>query len=324
MKGTSPSRTVITLALDAGGTFVKGGVLENGLLWPDLRLEQPSLSEADAESIISRLADLIIRLADAYMGSRLAPIPPVNFRIGAAFPGPFEYERGISRIRGLGKYENLYGLPVGTLLRQELKRRAFPAGSAPWMRELAAADIAFGNDAVLFGLGAAKRYPLERLLCLTLGTGLGSVFIDRGQAIRGSDGVPASGMLYTEPFEGMPADDQFGRRGILALADAMQARQPGEDVVDLARAAALEDHAAVRLWHAYGERLGRMLRPYAVAFRPHRLILGGQIAKSLPLFGGSLTDALHPIHLPLQYEDDPQRQVFEGIDLLFSGTDLTE
>lgn len=319
MSGSLPNRTVVTLALDAGGTFVKGGVLENGLLLPEPRLEQPSCSEADAETITARLADLTLRLAAAYMGSRSAAEHPVTFRIGAAFPGPFDYDLGVSLIKGLSKYEKLYGLSVGNLLRQELYRRARLPGSCAWMSELASAEIAFGNDAALFGLGAAKRYPGERLLCLTLGTGLGSVFIERGQSIRGTDGVPAGGMLYAELFEGRPVDEQFGRRGILALADGMQARQAGEDVVDLAHAAARNEPAALRVWHAYGERLGRMLRPYASAFRPHRLVLGGQIARSLPLFGTSLTEALLPVLLPPQYEEDLQPQVFGGIDLLFTG-----
>lgn len=60
-----------------------------------------------------------------------------------------------------------------------------------------------------------------------------------------------------------------------------------------------------------------MLRPYAASFKPDRLILGGQIAKSLPLFGASLTDALLPVRLPVLYEDDLLRLVFYGADMLF-------
>lgn len=231
--GKTPVGTVVTLAIDAGGTFMKGGVLENGILLPEPYLEQPSRSEADAESFTAHFASLIIRLAGAYMKGSGTPEHDVTFRIGTAFPGPFDYERGISRIRGLGKYEQLYGLPVGELLKKELRRRAGLPGSDRWMQTLADADIAFGNDAVLFGMGAAKRYPGERLLCLTLGTGLGSVFMDRGRTVSGSDGVPESGMLYAETFEGAPVDGQFGRRGVLALADALQARRQGDDVIDL-------------------------------------------------------------------------------------------
>ncbi|MGN7165354.1 ROK family protein [Paenibacillus cellulositrophicus] len=315
--GQTPAGTVVTLAIDAGGTFMKGGVLENGILLAEPYLEQPSRSEADAESFIAHFASLIIRLAGAYMKGSGTPEHDVTFRIGTAFPGPFDYERGISRIRGLGKYEQLYGVSVGELLKKELRRRAGLPGSDPWMQTLADADIAFGNDAVLFGMGAAKRYPGERLLCLTLGTGLGSVFMDRGRTVSGSDGVPESGMLYAETFEGAPVDGQFGRRGVLALADALQARRQGDDVIDLAAAAARGESAALRVWRTYGERLGRMLRPYAASFRPDRLILGGQIAKSLPLFVASLTDALLPVRLPVLYEDDLLRQVFYGADMLF-------
>ena len=86
------------------------------------------------------------------------------------------------------------------------------------MNRLTAADIRFGNDAFMFGLGASTRFPSERLLCLTLGTGLGSAFVENGQIVAGRHGIPSSGMLFAEPYRDHIVDSYFGKRGILNMA----------------------------------------------------------------------------------------------------------
>ena len=56
-----------------------------------------------------------------------------------AFPGPFDYAKGICLLRGLDKYDALYGVDL---------RRAFSRGSG-----IAPEDILFTNDASAFALG---------------------------------------------------------------------------------------------------------------------------------------------------------------------------
>ena len=41
--------------------------------------------------------------------------------IGFAMPGPFDYVKGICYIRGVAKYENLYGINVGEAIAEALK-----------------------------------------------------------------------------------------------------------------------------------------------------------------------------------------------------------
>src|SRR5687767_11621567 len=47
--------------------------------------------------------------------------PVKDKRVGIAMPGPFDYENGISLIKGLDKYEALYKLNVKELLSQKLE-----------------------------------------------------------------------------------------------------------------------------------------------------------------------------------------------------------
>ncbi|MBG9792131.1 transcriptional regulator, partial [Paenibacillus dendritiformis] len=239
-------------------------------------------------------------------------------RIGFAFPGPFDYAAGVARLQGLGKYERLYGVNVREALRTEFARQAMRG--APHAAQLARADIRFANDALLFALGLSRRYPGERLLCLTLGTGLGSAFIEDGQPVAGRDGVPPGGQLYAEPYRGQPADGHFGRRGILRLAGELgsgAAGSAGGDVHDLAAAAYGGDPRAAAVFHEYGRRLSEFLAPYVAAFRPRRLILGGQIAKSASLFLAPLDALLRSGGGFAETSDRVMEHTYEGIDALF-------
>ncbi|MDR9746398.1 ROK family protein [Paenibacillus taichungensis] len=318
----------ITIAIDAGGTFLKGAVvLSDGNLLPQLYVKRSSHSDSSAYEIASNLAGVIQELAAAYVAymERLSTDKGTratfaNFHIGFAFPGPFEYDTGVSRIQGLNKYEQLYEFNLKTLLRCELTALAAEPTAPTWMTQLANADIRFGNDATLFALGVSRLFPQDRLLCLTLGTGLGSAFVENRSIVSGKWGIPDSGMLYAEQYNGGTVDDLFGSRGILALADSHDARSQGEDVYHLAIAARQGNSSAIRVWQLYGQRLGEMLRPYVAEFRPARLILGGQIAETHDLFGSALSEALLPEKIALHNEKQMQEHVFHGIFQLVKGT----
>ncbi|WP_339315964.1 ROK family protein [Paenibacillus sp. FSL R10-2734] len=306
-----------TIAIDAGGTYLKAGVLKNGILLPELSFIRPSHSNGTSEQIVGGLADLILELSTAYRALLGIEDYTAGFVIGLAFPGPFEYESGISRIQGLNKYDSIYGLNLKALLRDELTRRAELNSSWPWLSELAAAPIRLSNDAVLFSLGVSRLFPEDKMVCLTLGTGLGSTFIEKQKVVLGRSGIPATGMLYEEMFNEERVDDVLGSRGILSLADSLHARSSDDSVQNLAFAAQSGDPSAIQVWKIYGQRLGLILRPYISAFRPDKLVLGGQIAKSRELFEDSLQSALMPEQVVLYYENDVQGQVFYGIQQMF-------
>lgn len=317
----------VTIAIDAGGTFLKGSVLSDGDLLPQFYVKRSSRSNSSAYEIAANLADVIQELAAGYVAymeqlssDKETAVGFPNFHIGFAFPGPFEYETGVSRIQGLNKYEQLYERNLKTLLRRKLTALAAEHSAPTWTSRLAAANICFGNDAAMFALGVGRLFPQDRLLCLTLGTGLGSGFVENGSIVSGKWGIPDSGMLYAEKYKEETVDELFGSRGILALADSHDARKEGEDVYDLAIAARRGVSAANLVWQLYGQRLGEMLRPYVAEFRPARLILGGQIAGTYDLFGEALSEALLPEVIPLYHEKQMQEHVFHGIFQLVKNT----
>ena len=92
---------------------------------------------------------------------------------------------------------------------------------ASLLEQLPHQPISFYNDATCFALGEAKSVhhrDYERVLALTLGTGFGSAFIDRGEIISDRSDVPSGGMLWHCPYDAnSSADDCFSTRGLIDI-----------------------------------------------------------------------------------------------------------
>ena len=107
-------------------------------------------------------------------------------------PGPFDYERGISLIRGVRKFERIYGLDVAATLY-------------PLLRECGTEEFRYVNDAAAFALGeclggvaddARTRSGADARHGRRVG------LRGRPQAVTSGDEVPANGWVYCLPFEG--------------------------------------------------------------------------------------------------------------------------
>ena len=119
----------------------------------------------------------------------LAAEPGVS-AVGLAFPGPFDYAKGVSAITGVGgKFESTFGLHV----MQTLKKL---------YRGLHDVPFAFKNDAHCFAIGAYNRHQLtgKRNVFLTLGTGFGSAFMKDGVLLEHDQTLPVTGTFYDQPF----------------------------------------------------------------------------------------------------------------------------
>jgi glucokinase len=286
----------VAVALDVGGTSVKAALVDQtGALALEPRLF-PIESGGDAAAILGGFEAVLRALWS-----------PAVAGIGVGIPGPFDYERGVSLIRDLAKYDAIYGVNL----------------AADWRRRLAlpvAFPIRFVNDAAAFALGVSLYGPgrgLRRVMVLTLGTGCGSAFVVDGHVV--TEGAPGGGMIYHLPFRGGIIDDWLSRRGILRLWGEMAAQgvaepgEPGPDVKDLADAAHAGDPVARALFARFGELLAEALGPAAEQFRPEAIIIGGRIAASLTLFDGPLKARAG---LPVIASDDPVAAVRGAASLI--------
>ncbi len=118
--------------------------------------------------------------------------------VGIAFPGPFDYENGVSAIVNVGgKFKQTFGLHI----RQALKD----------LTGLTNTPFVFSNDAHCFAVGAYHRYHLrsKRTVFLTLGTGFGSAYMENGVLLPQHPSLPAMESFYNESFLNAKADDYF-------------------------------------------------------------------------------------------------------------------
>ena len=203
---------------------------------------------------------------------------PQTRRWGVATPGPFDYERGISTIRGVAKLDGLYRVD----LRAEL------AGALRVRPE----DVVFLNDADAFLLGewwAGMARGHTSAMGITLGTGLGSAFLRDGRLQHDGPDVPADARLDLLPFRGGPVEDVISRRGLLAAY--RRAGREASDVREIADHARDGERAARVVFQTFGSSLGEFLNSVIERFAPSCVVFGGGIARSWPLFADAFTAA---------------------------------
>lgn len=276
------------LAFDVGGTYIKAGVVNrDGAVLEHTVTQYEANSNGTQDEIIERFRDMTRDLV-----SRLGEESGAGvYGIGYAFPGPFDYERGISYIQGLNKFEAIYGIPLGEKLMAAFQEDAVIAASlAPnW-------KLGFENDASLFALGEAvygQASASDRVVCLTIGTGLGSGFVEKRRLIKHQRNVPENGWLYHLSYGNGIADDFVSRRGVLSLADELGLDLAGgQDVRELAQLALSGNELAVELFERFGHRMAQILTAPMERFQPDTIVIGGQISKSGELFVPALSREL--------------------------------
>ncbi|WP_246608879.1 ROK family protein [Paenibacillus agaridevorans] len=298
--------TSYAIVFDVGGNFIKSAIMtRQGQVLLDTVGSYPSRSHLEKPEMLDYLANMV------QLQASKVPEGGVVQRIGYAFPGPFDYERGISYMSGIGKFDKLYGVSVG---RELIMRLQGDESVQAWLAT--DARIVFGNDATLFALGeaacgTASRY--HRSICITIGTGLGSAFIDRGVLVKDRSDVPLNGWLFNLPFGNGIADDYISKRGILAIAKGAGLHGMELDVKDLADRARAGDKSCNEIFREFGRNLGLVLKGAVDAYRPEAIVIGGQIAKSAGLFIGEARKILNHRNLEIHAVEETSLSTFAGI-----------
>lgn len=186
-----------------------------------------------------------------------------NSKIGIAMPGPFDYEQGISFIKGLNKYEALYEQPVKQMLAKRLK--------------IDTADIKMINDASAFLLGevmsgAAKG--CNRVVGITLGTGVGSALY--------LDNTLHEGDLWCTVFKQSSAEAYLSTRWFIQQYGMLSGKVV-RGVKELQQLAAHDDRVK-NIFCEFGRHLAEVLIQKYAPQSPDIIVAGGNIAKSWDLF----------------------------------------
>ena len=184
-------------------------------------------------------------------------------RIGIAMPGPFDYENGISLIKGLDKYESLYKLPVKELLA---KRLTMPSSNIRMMNDAAC----FLRGEVYHG--AARGY--QNVIGITLGTGTGTA-VHHGSTTEDAN-------LGPSPFMDSIADEYFSTRWFVKQY-AERSGSTVKDVKALSELYAAEGNVK-EIFSEFAKNLAIFLEGFVRKEKPEIIVMGGNIAQCSDLF----------------------------------------
>ncbi len=261
----------ISIGADIGGSHITCRLfdLDKNKFVDDRKVRMPVNCHSSKDEILDGWTAAILETAEGFN------LKDLN-GIGFAMPGPFDYPNGISLIKGVQKFDALFGVNI----RFELLKRLNLPENFP---------IRFQNDAVCFAIGESfqsRAAGFDRLLAITLGTGFGTTFIQNHLPVSGYDGVPDDGFLYHIPFGDSIADDYFSTRWFLEEFQKLTGKEISE-VKTLAEMA-LSDEVVRGLFKTFGQNLGTFLSPWIKSFNAGCLVIGGNISAAYPLFGDEL------------------------------------
>jgi glucokinase len=268
------------VSIDLGGSHVSAGRIDvaSGRVQTFLRVPLPP--HAGRDELLTLITGAAAEVVEGAVDG-----------VGVAVPGSFDYANGVCLLTH--KLEPLHGVDLRRALADALR-------SAP-------ASIAFVNDADAFLLGeawvgAARGH--RRAAGVTLGTGLGSAFLEDGGIVDTGPRVPREGSLHLVSYRGRPAEETVSRAALLASYG-----DPRLDVRDIAIRARNGDRHARRVFDELASALGEITAPWLDSFGASCLVVGGSISQAWDLLRGGLHAALADVDglaeiVPAQRVDD--------------------
>lgn len=284
------------ILLDVGGTQIKCAVANQaGQLFHKGPVSFPALAKEESGIIFDNFAFLINEMKKMAGGSPIGGI-------AMAFPGPFDYLYGISLMKGLDKYDSIYGIPLVPQLKKRLD----------WLADI---PFQFLHDVEAFAVGESwfgKAADKEKIICLCIGTGAGSAFVKAKKVQKEEkDGVPENGWLYNTPYRDGVIDDYISVRGLAALAGEIYgSRVSGKELYG--RSCQGEEKALLT-FQAFGDNLKDAMVPFLDRFKPDALVMGGQISKSFTFFGEGIRKECQDRNIGIFTEDDTSKLAMLGL-----------
>lgn len=265
----------LAIGTDIGGSHITCAAVDitTGEIVRETLSEREVNNQEEADVIISTWTDTISSALSKINGEKI-------LGIGFAMPSPFDYVKGICYIKGVAKYEKLYGINIS----EAVSKRLGLSDDIP---------IRFMNDASSFAVGeawAGSAAGIDRFLAITLGTGFGSAFISNRIPVVDGDEVPRLGCVFHLPYEDGIADDYFSTRWFTGR----YLKATGKELKGVKELAGLagSDKIVASLFAEFGNNLGLFLAPWLKKFKAEVLVVGGNISHSYDLFGEYLERSL--------------------------------
>lgn len=285
-------------ALEIGGSHVSSALVDRrtGQMVPGSRRRRDIKPDASADELVNGFSSAMTEVGAA-----------PNAPWGIAIPGPFDYRCGIGMFKGVGKFDALLDVDLTSRLHA-----ALPALTG---------EITFVNDADAFAVGEwcqGVTAAAARCVGITVGSGIGSSFLDNGTPVHTGPTVPPHGRAHRLKIGDADLEDVVSRRAILAryLAKPGVSRAPGLDVHDVCDRSRGGDGWATQVISDAFHALGGALGPWFTRFAATAVAFGGGMTGSwdliLPPLRRGLTEAGASIDLELRPSVDTEGSALVG------------
>lgn len=268
------------IGVDVGGTNVKLALVDkNGAIAYSNTV--PTRAEMGYEYTISNIKQAIYDL----MKESKVPKDAIG-GIGFGFPGLIDCDNGI--VRTTTNIPGWVNVPLATIIEQEF--------GLPTKIDNDVRCAALGE----FNFGAGKG--CKNLVCITVGTGIGSGLIVNGKLVRGADNLageighiklqvsdgPICGCGDTgclEAFASGPAIVAMAEEYIKGGKSTKYRELANPDITPyiVAEAAKQGDGVAKRIYEIVGEYIGVGLSSVINLLNPEKIVIGGGVADAGPL-----------------------------------------
>lgn len=268
------------LVIDAGGTYLKSAVLNNeGSIMEGSASMVKSFSGGSKEEILMTFSITISRGLSFIENAGM-----ILKGIGLAFPGPFDFSKGIPLMKH--KFQNIYGVNL---------RKAFY--EIPGILPHIPVRFIHDGNAVLIGeIWKGNAQGFANVAVITLGTGLGFAFsIDK--MVQCNDlGSPAI-TIYKFPFQDGILEDFTAQRGFLRVYNEISSRVDKKkiQVSDIGKGADEGDMDCILTFLEVSRILAINLEKTLQEKNIQCLLFGGQISHSFHHMEEALRQGLNNV-----------------------------
>jgi predicted NBD/HSP70 family sugar kinase len=287
----------IYIGADIGGSHITVSAIDGNTLQSFGNLYRQDMhASIRAADFVARLGGLIQSCMQDLGEQRVAAVC-------LAVPGPFDYDHGIAWFDGSNqKMTNLFALNIPASLCAYLHQPDLP--------------IICCNDALAFALGEyhVRNNARSTTLAITLGSGLGSAFIQDHQPYQDASGfIPRNGELYHWPYQLGVAEDYFSSAALVArYCQATGIKTNG--VKQISDLAAQDDEAAIHLFENFGIELAQFLNHWIQCTAVDTIVIGGSISGAWKYFYPSLQKEIDRSGFPcsIHRSESPERSATLG------------
>jgi glucokinase len=237
------------IGVDMGGTNMRAGLVENGILGQIEKTSTPA--QATGEAVVETLIQLLLKLD-----------PKSASAIGIGVPTIVDVEKGI--VYNATNIENWKEFPLKQILEERLQIPVF-----------------VNNDANCFAAGEkyfGKAKKFSSVVGLVLGTGLGTGLILNNRLFEGRNcgaGEIANLPYLAHNYE-YYCSGQYFKDELKTSAAEVYNRAVGGD------------SEALKQFEDFGMNLGKFIQAVLYAYDPQLIVFGGSVTKAFPFFSRAM------------------------------------